>query len=143
MPSKWLPRCFRRLWGSVRAGDENVSAPLDDYGPVHTNNRAEVQAAIVALECRDWPQEGFRKTVIATDSDYLVKGATEYYKKWRRNGWINAKGRRVKNQDLWEALLEKLEDLEDQGHRVFFYHIDREFNQDADELAKSAAAGDV
>jgi ribonuclease HI len=52
---------------------------------------------------------GFSTLVIATDSDYVVKGATEWVSSWIRKGWKTAKGTAVQNRDLWEALLGEVE----------------------------------
>ena len=30
-----------------------------------------------------------------------------WYIRWKENGWINQKGKEVKNQDLWEMLIQK------------------------------------
>lgn len=41
------------------------------------SNRAELRAELAALRARVWYGEGFHTVVIATDSEYAVKGATE------------------------------------------------------------------
>lgn len=79
---------------------DNLSLPLHGRA---TNQRAEVQAAIEAVKTA--LDRGYRKICICTDSDYLFKGATEYTHKWRANGWLNAKGRPVANQDDWKEFL--------------------------------------
>jgi ribonuclease HI len=43
---------------------------------------------------------------LTTDSQYLVKGMTEWIEGWRRKGWKNSKKEEVANRDLWERLLE-------------------------------------
>jgi ribonuclease HI len=42
---------------------------------------------------------------IKADSEYLIKGMTEWVVKWRMNGWKTAKGRDVVNRGLFEELL--------------------------------------
>ncbi|HOV88144.1 MAG TPA: ribonuclease HI [Syntrophobacteraceae bacterium] len=67
-----------------------------------TNNRMEMRAAIASLLM-------IKETCIVhvhTDSKYLQEGMTQYIHKWQENGWRNSNGQPVKNQDLWEALLE-------------------------------------
>jgi len=67
-----------------------------------TNNRMELSAAIEALKMLTRPCQ----VVITTDSQYLVKGITEWIVGWQRKGWQNSKKEPVVNRDLWEKLLE-------------------------------------
>lgn len=66
-----------------------------------TNNRMEMTAAIEALRQLKRPC----RVVITTDSQYLVKGMTEWIDGWQRKGWRNSKREPVVNKDLWELLL--------------------------------------
>ncbi len=66
-----------------------------------TNNRMEMTAAIEALRLLKRPSS----VIITTDSQYLVKGMTEWIGGWQRKGWINSKKEPVVNRDLWELLL--------------------------------------
>ena len=79
--------------------------------------------------------------IIKADSEYLVKGMTEWVVKWRMNGWKTAKGGEVVNRGLFEDLLAKVEELEDAGVTVLFWHVRREFNGEADRLANLALDG--
>ncbi len=67
-----------------------------------TNNRMELSAAIEALRLLTKPC----RVTITTDSQYLVKGMTEWIAGWQRKGWRNSKKEPVLNRDLWELLLE-------------------------------------
>jgi ribonuclease HI len=67
-----------------------------------TNNRMELSAAIEALRLLTRPC----RITITTDSQYLVKGMTEWISGWQRKGWRNSKKEPVVNRDLWEQLLE-------------------------------------
>jgi ribonuclease HI len=69
---------------------------------VTTNNRMELTAAIEALRRLTRPC----RVVVTTDSQYLVKGMTEWIEGWQRRGWQNSRKEAVLNRDLWEALLE-------------------------------------
>ena len=66
-----------------------------------TNNRMEMTAAIEALRQLKRPC----RVLITTDSQYLVKGMTEWIEGWQRKGWRNSKKEPVVNKDLWEQLL--------------------------------------
>lgn len=67
-----------------------------------TNNRMELTAAIKALEALSRPCA----VTITTDSQYLVKGMTEWLSGWVRRGWVNSRKEPVLNRDLWERLME-------------------------------------
>lgn len=76
-----------------------------------TNQRQEIMAAIRALEWLAAAVEDKRlpapgRIVVHSDSAYLINCMTqEWYRKWRRNGWLNAQRDAVKNVDLWVRLL--------------------------------------
>jgi len=119
-----------------------ITHPLENDGITHTNNRAELRAALLALGLRFWNGEGFDNVVLACDSQYVVCGASEYLNRWINNGWVTSKGTPVKNRDLWEGLLEKMRELEKHGLQVQFWLIPREWNE-ADKYAKDSARSEV
>lgn len=65
-----------------------------------TNNKQELKAAIAALKVIP----AGAKVTLRTDSQYVVKGITEWLPGWKRRGWKNSAGNDVANRDLWEAL---------------------------------------
>jgi ribonuclease HI len=65
-----------------------------------TNNRMELMAAIRALEALKRPS----RVLIHTDSQYVLKGMTEWIDGWKRRGWVTADKKPVKNVDLWQRL---------------------------------------
>jgi ribonuclease HI len=70
-----------------------------DPGPT-TNNRMELMAAIRALESLTRPVP----VRLHTDSTYLRNGVSKWLPGWKRNGWLTAEKRPVKNADLWQRL---------------------------------------
>jgi ribonuclease HI len=65
-----------------------------------TNNRMELRAAIEAVRATlDWPSP-----TIVTDSQYVLRGITEWIAGWKRKGWVTSTGQPVVNRDLWEEL---------------------------------------
>lgn len=127
-----------------------VGGRLEPEGPYRdicrqTNNRAELRAVIAALEYRCWSNESayygrFESLVIATDSSYVAKGATEWAREWICRDWRKLDGSAVQNQDLWKCLLGQIARLYDeQDIRVKFWWIPREWNTIADAAAKIAA----
>ncbi|MCH8156728.1 MAG: ribonuclease HI [Nitrospinae bacterium] len=65
-----------------------------------TNNIMELTAAIVALNQLKEPCE----VVLTSDSQYMVKGITEWIHGWIRKGWVTASKQPVKNKELWVEL---------------------------------------
>ena len=123
-----------------------------------TNQRAELTAGLVALRIanrikqrnyggrfvgkrRFGPLQCLNHIVIKADSEYLVKGMTTWIDKWRNNGFLNARGVPVTNQDLFECLDEEISDLNDMDVQVDFWHVRRAENAEADCLANAALDG--
>lgn len=108
---------------------------LSGFDPETTNNRMELLGAIVGLEALTRPC-----TVrLTTDSQYLVKGMTEWVSGWKRKGWKNSKKEDVANRDLWERLLTVAGQ-----HQVEWVwvkgHAGHAENERCDELARAAIA---
>jgi ribonuclease HI len=96
-----------------------------------TNNRMELMAAIQALEALKKPC----KVELHTDSQYVMKGISEWIHGWKRRGWLTADKKPVKNDDLWKRL-----DHARLRHEVDWRwvkgHAGHEFNERADVLAR-------
>jgi ribonuclease HI len=119
-------------WGSILRCGETVKELSGADGDT-TNNRMEMTAAIAALEALKRPCE----VVLTTDSQYLVKGMTEWLSGWVRKGWVNSKKDPVLNRDLWErlqslAVIHKIQWAWVRGHNG---HPE---NERCDELARKA-----
>ena len=95
-----------------------------------TNNRMELMAAIMALESLS------RSCTIEliTDSQYVLKGITEWLENWKKRGWKTAARKPVKNEDLWRRL-----DTAMDRHTIDWKwvrgHTGDEGNEQADQLA--------
>ena len=108
-----------------------------------TNNRAELRAVIGVLGYRLWHNEGYSRLIVATDSSYVVEGASEWTKGWQVNGWRTAQGKPVRNRDLWELLLSELARWAREGLEVCFWLIPRAVKGEADRLAREGAMMDA
>lgn len=101
-----------------------------------TNNRMELTGAIAALESLKRPC----RVVLTTDSQYLVKGMTEWLDGWVKKGWKNSKKEPVLNRDLWERLKSLAE-----AHRIDWAwvrgHDGHPENERCDLLARQAIEG--
>ena len=68
-----------------------------------TNNKMELTAVIEALKSLKSPCH----VVLVTDSQYVMKGYTEWLPGWLAKGWKTANKKPVANQDLWQMLTEQ------------------------------------
>jgi ribonuclease HI len=103
--------------------------------PHTTNNRMELAAAIEGLRSLKEQCE----VEITTDSEYVMKGITQWIEGWKRKGWLTAAKKPVMNKDLWITL-----DRLAGSHQVRWTwtkgHASHADNNRADELATQAAA---
>ncbi len=68
-----------------------------------TNNRMELTGAIRGLEELKRPCE----VTLVTDSQYVMKGITEWMVNWKKRGWKTAAKEPVKNADLWQLRMNR------------------------------------
>lgn len=102
---------------------------------VTTNNRMELLAVIVGLECLIEPHE----VTIWSDSRYVIDAINEgWLYNWMRKGWKTSSKKLVKNLDLWHRLLKVMK-----GHNIEFRwvkgHSNNPNNERCDEIANIAA----
>ncbi len=76
-----------------------------------TNNRMEMQAVIEALGALKRPCH----VTLHVDSQYVLKGMTEWLSGWKARGWKTAAKQPVKNVDLWQRLDEL---VSTSGHQI-------------------------
>ncbi len=108
--------------------------------PDTTNNRMALAGAIAAFALLS--QRGRRYRVLfVSDSEYLVKGMTEWLPTWKARGW-RRKGGKIENLELWQKLVQATE-----GHDVRWQwvrgHSGHAKNEYVDDLATMAAAEQV
>ena len=103
---------------------------LYGYEAQTTNNRIELMAAIAGLEALKKPCD----VQLYIDSQYVLKGMTEWIKGWKARGWKTADKKPVKNDDLWIRL-----DAACQPHKIKWVwvkgHAGDPMNERADQLA--------
>lgn len=86
-------------WG-VFLSNGNTTKELFGGELETTNNRMEMTAVIEALTALKRPC----KVVLYIDSQYVLKGITEWIHGWKARGWRTAAKAPVKNVDLWQQL---------------------------------------
>lgn len=117
-------------WGAVVC---YLTLESDLYGgeAQTTNNRMEMMAAIQGLKALPFKT----KVVLWTDSMYLRDGVTRWMINWKKNGWLTADKKPVKNKDLW-LLLDQLILEHDIHWQWVKGHAGHEYNERADALAR-------
>ena len=124
-------------WAVLLIGPDGARTTLTGSAGLATNNVMELTAAIRALQAIPLGASA----TIRTDSQYVVKGATEWRAGWKRKGMRTGKGQPVLNADLWLGLWR----LHDERPGVTFawvkgHSTDRD-NGTVDGLAREAAEG--
>ncbi len=126
-------------WGVVLQTTSEVRE-LGGSSPQTTNNQMELQAAIEALRSI---AAVAGKAWIGTDSNYVVKGITEWIHGWRRKEWRGSTGKPVANREYWETLLELAEARGKDLHWQYVQgHAGIAGNERADEIAAAFAQGE-
>lgn len=123
-------------WAYVLSFDGSYE---EQYGhdPQTTNNRMELTAVIEALRRTRQLQGEPRRLQIYTDSQYVRNGITDWIVRWKRNGWMTAAKKPVKNKDLWQSLDGLAAQLHVSWHWVEG-HAGVELNERCDELVQLA-----
>lgn len=119
-------------WGAILRC-KGVEKELSGGEAQTTNNRMELMAAIAGLEALTRPCT----VSLCTDSEYVMKGVTQWLRGWKARGWITAAKQPVKNVDLWQRL-----DAALAPHRVTWTwvkgHDGHPENERCDALARAA-----
>ncbi|KAJ7140116.1 ribonuclease H-like domain-containing protein [Mycena filopes] len=153
-PASCIASCARSGIGCAigKATEHQLSLPVTDDmdpGAVRTSQRAELLAALQGLEFVLGSKPKYhvgsrahlsssdkrREYVIVADSEYVVKGITEW-----ENHWRTRQGRVPGNGDLFLRLDSAVADYERQGVKIQFLHVPRDLNSLADALAKEATS---
>ncbi len=123
-------------WGALII--QNAADRVELFGgdKMTTNNQMEMMAVIKALEYVGSTSSSIE---LWSDSQYVIKGITEWLKGWKKNGWRNSKRESVKNRELWEMLDALVSSLNISWHWVKGHNGHPE-NERVDELARQGIA---
>src|SRR3954467_9510280 len=123
-------------WGAVIISPDKVTIRrFNGYIGIGTNQIAELTGAIEGLSR---VPEGAAVELVS-DSQYVLKGLTEWRAGWERKGWRNSKGEPVANLGLWKKLF-ALADARRVTVRWVKGHNGDRCNEKADALANKALA---
>lgn len=87
-------------WGVLLRSPDGTEKELCGGERETTNNRMEMMAVIEALAALKRPCD----VTLFLDSQYVLKGITEWLPGWKAKGWRTAAKQPVKNVDLWQRL---------------------------------------
>ena len=87
-------------WGALLRAADGAEKELCGGELETTNNRMEMMAVIEALSALKRPCH----VILHVDSQYVLKGMTEWLQGWKAKGWRTAAKQPVKNVDLWQRL---------------------------------------
>jgi ribonuclease HI len=110
-----------------------------------SNQKMEIRAVIEGLKAVTEPCQ----VTVYSDSRYVINCMNDrWFDKWRLNGWKGSSRKAVVNRELWEQLLDA---VENHGHMVSFVKVKghanllgrdsseaERYNQRCDELAVAA-----
>jgi ribonuclease HI len=118
------------------AGDSVARWDFYECAPQTTNNRMALAGAIAVLE---WIRRQWRHAQITyvSDSEYLVRGMTEWIDDWKARGWTR-KGGPIENLELWQKL-DQVASAHTVSWRWVRGHAGHPKNEYADALAVTAA----
>jgi len=86
-------------WATVKIEGSRIEV-LKGRATDTTNNRMELMAVIEGIEsCQD-----VAIIDVYSDSEYVIKGITQWMIKWKQNNWLNSNFEPVSNLDLWKRL---------------------------------------
>ena len=87
-------------WGVLLVSADGTEKEMFGGERETTNNRMEMMAVIEALSILKRPCA----VTLHLDSQYVLKGITEWLSGWKAKGWKTAAKQPVKNVDLWQRL---------------------------------------
>ena len=118
-------------WGVILRYGKNEKE-LSGGADLTTNNQMEMAAVIEALKILKEPCD----ITLTTDSQYVVRGMTEWLKDWVVRDWKTASKKSVANQELWQKLK-----LLSEKHKISWKwvkgHAGHPENERCDALARS------
>jgi len=116
---------------SIYEGPDNPTLLYGAYNPKGTNNTAELNALLKALQIASKAS----KTTIYTDSKYSMDAITTWAYGWKRNGW-KKKGGEIKNLALIKATHELYDSIKG---KVTIKHVKGHAGIEGNELADRMA----
>jgi ribonuclease HI len=111
----------------------SIDTPVFGYVPATTNQRMEIRAALEAVRALAGP------LLVVSDSAYVVNCFRDgWWRGWLQRGWTNSARQPVANRDLWEPLVDLVNDRGDVAFDWVKGHSGHPMNDLVDRLAVAA-----
>lgn len=111
--------------------------------PEATNNQMELLALVQGL--RRLLEEAYEgKLECYLDSQYVLHGARDYLRNWKKNNWKTKDGKEIKNRELWESLDQLMSSLNNKVQMEWIHvrgHRGIPANERCDQIASDFADG--
>ena len=123
-------------YAAIILDEKGKEHTVSGHQKVTTNNQMEMRAVIASLQhIRKRYASNLQSLHIEyyVDSQYIIRGITEWMQNWKRKNWRSANGA-VKNRELWELIDTLIEGLQIKWHWVKGHDGD-EYNEKADQIA--------
>ena len=120
-------------WADGHPDNRSVPLAIEER---QTNNRAEIQAAVIAINLA--AERGHRRVTIRTDSKFMIQSVTQWLTGWLKNGWKLSTGKPVVNQSDFEDLINAMTKLDRVAWQHVNGHVNIAGNEEADRLAREA-----
>jgi ribonuclease HI len=120
-----------------------IDIPLQGYKNA-TNNQMELQACVQGIKEAQQiiDHEKYKRIIIYSDSQYLVKYISTATFQWSKNHWKNHAGKPVENAEIWKELVKEISKCK---KKVDFQwvkgHAKDPHNKAVDKMAKNSAKG--
>jgi len=120
-------------WAAVIESPDGQTIERHQFIGHATNQIAELTGALEGLKV----VPAGAKVLLVSDSQYVVKGLTEWRRGWERRAWRNVQGDPVANAELWRALF-AVTDARHVTAKWVRGHAGHPQNERADQLATLA-----
>ena len=108
-----------------------------------TNNRMELEAALAALNWLKSHVGNGDAVELRLDSKYVLDGMFKWCRGWEARGWRKSGGDKIKNDDLWIAIAEKMAEIRARNVMLIDAwvrgHNGEQGNERVDDLARAVA----
>lgn len=127
-------------WAILAINNKSLSSSGRVVGYKHSNQVAELYAALIAIEVSI--KLNMKKILIVTDSRYTIGVLSNWIAKWRANKWLNNRKKPIINIDIVKNISELLESIEVKTQHVKGHGTDQ-YNLKVDEMARRVLTTDV
>lgn len=136
----------RAGWGCIVMSEKKVREYSGGL-KLATNNQMEMYAVEHAMLLMNSVGKEGDRVVLHSDSQYTIKGLTEWIVGWEKNNWKNSQKKDVVNVEAWKRMLILKRQIKDSGIEMSLKYVKahngHKYNDRVDLLATSAALNET